>query len=324
MEKVNIDYSAKNIPLPSRTDYRQRLIEKTGQFLRRTRWKAYFFLNPGIASSDKENYGFQSTKNPPPIEELKDFEDSMLRMIQSVKFKHVNNSFLNRLATDTDLIRKEPNLIVPADKTTNFYKLEPSAYNDLLEKNITKSYKKAKPETTRAIHERNKGIAEKLYIADRVDKTAEKDAFITLKDHKANFKNTPSCRLINPMKSDIGKVSKKILDHINTTIVQKCSFNQWKSTKSVINWFNNIKSKQHSHFICFDIEEFYPSISQDLLNRALDFASRYVSITAEERSIIIHAKSSILTHKNQYWQKKGPTTFDVTMVVSMELKHANL
>ena len=239
--------------------------------------------------------------------------DSILRMIQSVKFKHVNNSFLNRLATDTDLIRKEPNLIVPADKTTNFYKLEPSAYNDLLEKNITKSYKKAKPETTHAIHERNKGIAEKLYIADRVDKTAEKDAFITLKDDKANFKNTPSCRLINPMKSDIGKVSKKILDHINTTIVQKCSFNQWKSTKSVINWFDNIKSKLHSHFICFDIEEFYPSISPDLLNRALDFASRYVSITAEERSIIIHAKSSILTHKNQHWQKKGPATFDVTM-----------
>ena len=115
------------------------------------------------------------------------------------------------------------------------------------------------------------------------------------------------------MKSDIEKVSKKILDHINTTIVQKCSFNQWKSTKSVINWFSNIKSKQHSNFICFDIEEFYPSISQDLLIRALDFASRYVSITAEGRSIIIHAKSSILTHKNQHWQKKGPTTFDVTM-----------
>jgi len=36
-------------------------------------------------------------------------------------------------------------------------------------------------------------------------------------------------------------------------------------------------------------------------------------ITAEERNIIIHAKSSILAYKNQHWQKKGPTTFDVTM-----------
>jgi len=237
----------------------------------------------------------------------------MVRMIQSVKFRHVNNSFLNKLKEDTDQIRKEPKLIIPADKTTNFYKLEPSAYNDLLEKNIMKSYKKATPEITRNIHENNKDIARKLKIDDRVDTMAEKDAFITLKDHKPNFTDKPTCRLINPMKSDIGKVSKKILDRINATIVQKCNFNQWKSTKSVINWFKHIKNKQQSHFICFDIEEFYPSISQDLLNRALVFASHYANITAEERNIIIHAKSSILAYKNQHWQKKGPTTFDVTM-----------
>ena len=42
-----------------------------------------------------ETYGFKSTKNPPPIEELKDFENDMLKMIQSVKFKQVNNPFLN-------------------------------------------------------------------------------------------------------------------------------------------------------------------------------------------------------------------------------------
>ena len=215
----------------------------------RTRWKAYSFLNPGIESSDKEDYGFLCTKNPPPIDELKDFEDSMLRMIQSVKFKHVNNTFLNKIKEDTYLIRKEPKLIIPAHKTTNFYKLEPSAYNDLLEKNIMKSYKRAKPEATRAIHEKTKDIAVKLNIDDRVDTTAEKDVFITLKDHKPNFTNKLICRLINPTKSEIGKLSKKILDGINNTIVHKCNLNQWKSTKSVINWFNNIKNRQQAHFI---------------------------------------------------------------------------
>ena len=73
------------------------------------------------------------------------------------------------------------------------------------------------------------------------------------------------------------------------------------------------QNHQRSSFICFDIENFYPSISQDLLNKALDFASNYDNITADERNIIIHAKSSILIHKNQRWQKKGNTTFDVTM-----------
>ena len=74
-----------------------------------------------------------------------------------------------------------------------------------------------------------------------------------------------------------------------------------------------IENKQHHSFICFDIVEFYPSISQDLLNRALDFASAYDNITDDERNIIIHAKNSILAHKQQTWQKKGDTTFDVTM-----------
>ena len=294
MEKFNIDYSTKNIPLPSRSDYLQRLIKKTEQFLRRMRWKAHF----------------KSTKNPPPVEELKDFGDDMLKMIKSVKFNQVNNPFLNNLKEDTEHIKNEPKLLIAADKTTNFYKLEPST---LLEKNITKSYKKALPETTQAIHKGNKDIATKLGIDDRVDTTASKDAFITLKDHKPNFANKPTCRLINPTKSEIGKVSKKILDRINSTIAKKHNLHQWKNTAAVIDWFKPIKNKQRLSFICFDIEEFYPSISQDLLIKALDFASDYDNITTNERNIIIHAKSSILIHHHQPWQKKGNTTFDVTM-----------
>ena len=213
MEKFNIGYSTKNIHLPSRNDYPQRLIEKTEQ-LRRMRWKVHFFLNPDTTSIPKETYGFKSTKNPPPIEELKDFEDDMLKMIQSVKFKQVNNPFLNKLKEETDRIKSEPKLLIAVDKTTNFYKLEPSTYNDLLEKNITKSYKKAQPETTQAIHKENKDIATKLRIDDRVDTTADKDAFITLKDHKPNFANKPTCRLINPTKSEIGKIDKNILAEV--------------------------------------------------------------------------------------------------------------
>ena len=81
----------------------------------------------------------------------------------------------------------------------------------------------------------------------------------------------------------------------------------------MIEWFKAIENKQQQSFICFDIVEFYPSTSQDLLNRALDFASAYDSITHDERNIIIHAKNSILVYKQHTWQKKGDTTFDVTM-----------
>jgi len=213
-------------------------------------------------------------------------------MVQSTTFKQVNDPFLNKLNDDTKLIKNETKLLIAADKTTNFYKLEPSKYIDLLEQNITKSYKKTNPNTVRDIHKENKNIATKLGIDDRVDTTANKNAFITLKDHKPNFANKPTCRLINPTKSEIGKISKEILDRINNKIARASKFNQWKNSTSVIEWFKDIEHKQRHSFICFDIVEFYPSISQDLLNRALDFASAYDNITEDERNIIVHAKNS--------------------------------
>ena len=74
-------------------------------------------------------------------------------------------------------------------------------------------------------------------------------------------------------------------------------------------WINNIIII----LLLLYIEEFYPSFSQDLLNRALDFASAYDNITDYERNIIIHAKHSILMHYRQRRQKKGDTIFDVTI-----------
>ena len=139
MEKFNLGYSTKNIPLPSRNrnDYLQRIIEKTEQFLRRMSWKAHFFLNPSTSSTTRENYGFKSTKNPPPIEELKDFEDDMCKMIQSVKFKQVNNPFLNKLKEDTDRIKNEPKLLITAEKTTNIQRFTREKRNEILQKSPT-------------------------------------------------------------------------------------------------------------------------------------------------------------------------------------------
>ena len=147
---------------------------------------------------------------------------------------------------DTEHIKKETKLLIAADKTTNFYKLEPSKYNDLLEQNITKSYKKAHPNTVWDIQTENKKIATKLGIDDRVDTTANKDAFITLKDHKPSFANKPTSRLINATKSEIGKISKVTLDRINSKITRVSKFNQWKNSTSVIEWFKAIENKTTS------------------------------------------------------------------------------
>ena len=63
---------------------------------------------------------------------------------------------------------------------------------------------------------------------------AKEQAFLTLKDHKENFKNAPTCHLINPAKGEMGLVSKQIFKKINTEIRRITSLNQWKSTTSVI------------------------------------------------------------------------------------------
>ena len=39
---------------------------------------------------------------------------------------------------------------------------------------------------------------------------SDQHVYITLKDRKENFRNNTKCRLINPFKSEIGRVSKKI------------------------------------------------------------------------------------------------------------------
>ena len=92
-----------------------------------------------------------------------------------------------------------------------------------------------------------------------------------MKDHKDNFMNNPKCRLINPTKSELGKVSKQILTKIVTALRMKTKMNSWKNTHSVIEWFEKLENKKNLVFIQFDIVEFYPSISEELLKKALEY-----------------------------------------------------
>ena len=87
-----------------------------------------------------------------------------------------------------------------------------------------------------------------------------------------------------------------------------------KDTSEVISWFNNIEEKSKHKFIIFDIKDFfYPSISQNLLQKALEFAKSKVEISKEEEDIIYHSRKSLLFNNDQAWMKKGGELFDVTM-----------
>jgi hypothetical protein len=193
--------------------------------------------------------------------------------------------------------------------------LDAPTYDKLIDTAITKTYKKATTRTTDRIISDEKKIAKSLGIDNRVDSLATKDSFITLKDHRPNFSNNPTCRLINPSKSEIGIVSKQVLQRINSKIVKSTSINQWKNTDAVIKWFNNLPNKSTRSFISFDIVDFYASISEELLKEPLAFASQYDEITESEKAIIMKAKQSPLFNRSTTWQKKtsAGSLFNVTM-----------
>ena len=73
MEQETLPYSTKNIPVPNQNKFRQIFISKAEKVFHNMRWKAYFYLNPDIRPSKKNNFGFKSTEPPPFVKELKDF-----------------------------------------------------------------------------------------------------------------------------------------------------------------------------------------------------------------------------------------------------------
>ena len=77
----------------------------------------------------------------PQIQERKDFEKDLLKLIENIQFRTVSDEFLNKLNEDMNKIRSSNELFVSADKTQNHYEIAKENYK-ILHDNITKTYKK--------------------------------------------------------------------------------------------------------------------------------------------------------------------------------------
>ena len=77
-----------------------------------------------------------------------------------------------------------------------------------------------------------------------------------------------------------------------------------------INWFKNIKNKR-STLVQFDIIEFCPSITRELLLKSLSHAREYIDMTDEEVEIILACRKSILSDNHRTWVKSHVNNFDV-------------
>ena len=70
-------------------------------------------------NSLNDHYGFKTRKCPPRCSKLDQFENDMFDITNRIKFRKVADPFQNTLKNDVNDIKKSPNLLVFADKTSN-------------------------------------------------------------------------------------------------------------------------------------------------------------------------------------------------------------
>ena len=84
-------------------------------------------------------------------------------------FKKVTSNFQTPLSDDVRNIKKNTKLLIPEDKTNNLYELTTDEYNQLLTKNISKTYTKFNLSTMYNINAETNAIVQDLKIDKRIE-----------------------------------------------------------------------------------------------------------------------------------------------------------
>ena len=264
MEKNNINYSYKNIPIPNRHQYKLILLRKIESFIRNMRWKPYFFLNSidNSYNERQEKYRFKTKKHPPPIKEMDRFESELKGLVKTIKLLKNHNNIQQQMSSDIRKIRVSNCIFTKSDKSGNLYEVYKNKYRQMIFKEVIKHYNKAPRHLEKELNSEAKMLATKLGIVDRVEKYNLKNCFITIKDHKSDFKENPKCRLINPAKTQMGKVSKIFVQDICASLRIALNINQWRNIQDCIKWFKEYDKDNKCSFVKYYIKEFYPSITE--------------------------------------------------------------
>ena len=108
----------------------------------------------------------------------------------------------------------------------------------------------------------------------------------------------------NPAKTQIGRISKIIVQEIYESLRLALNINQWRSTNVCIKWFEVYENDDRCSFIKYDIKDFYPSITERTLDRALELAKEYMVIPLDKVEIIKHCRKTLLYYEYSVWIKK--------------------
>ena len=117
----------KNIPAHSKSSCLYKLIDKVEKVLKPLRWKALFFdrdqanSNTNVNSNGQHQhintFNLKTTKCPPQIQDMKEFEKDIKTVIESIKFRSSQNKSQKKLKEDLKLISSSKNVFLSADQT---------------------------------------------------------------------------------------------------------------------------------------------------------------------------------------------------------------
>ena len=311
---IPLNVSTKYIIPPENKTYTTILMDKTCSFVRRMRWRAYHLDNPTELDDHLDTYGFKSRATPPPNILLSSFEHDMFDLVKHIQFRKNTSVFQKELVEKMNTIKRTDGVHVHSDKTGNLYQMTKATHHNFIQQKLTAEYRKSNEATLDNINTHGLRITMDLKISDRTEPFSPRTPFFSVKDHKPNFINNPSIRLISPTKSDVGIISKKTLDRIIPNLTKRSRLPLWINTTQVIEWFKSIPSKRSSCFISFDIDSYYPSITKSILDEAITFAQTVTPITTSEIDIILQARQTLIGFGTDYWKKRNSLTpFDVTM-----------
>ena len=120
MERINLNYSLKDIPMPIKSSYQLKLIEKIESVIKCMRWKTFFFLRDnsdinktnsnGINESGKDTFGVKSKQHSAQINEPQSFEKDLLDIIKAIQFRNVKDDFQTKMKNDISKIKSSQNV----------------------------------------------------------------------------------------------------------------------------------------------------------------------------------------------------------------------
>ena len=131
----------------------------------------------------------------------------------------------------------------------------------------------------------------------RMMRNGKNECFITLEDHKTNFKNNPKERLITPAKNLENQIKPR----------DSLRINQWNDVSEVTERLLKITDKSRYKFAS-------SSISEKLLANALNFVKEITDISREGIQIMYRARKLFLFGNEKLWIKRGGNRFYVPIV----------